>query len=435
MSAPAPPSPASPRTVLVLGANGFLAGFIVDALHAAGWTVRRAVREPRAAGEVRCDLRELREPGDWAALLDGVAAVVNVAGILRESGSDTYAAIHHDAPLALAQACLVAKVGRFVQISALGEPADGEFIASKHRFDEALLALPLSASVLRPSVVYSTAGAWGGTALLRAMAAVPGLLPLPGDGRWLIQPLAAEDLAALVVCALDNQVEGIFEVGGPQVLSLRDYLRQWRRWLDLNYGFELRVPLWLIHIQVTLFEWLGRGPMGRSTWRMLKRGNVCPDNAAARLQEHFGFQPGRLEQALAARASQAVDRQLAQLYLLAPVLGFGVVLLFLLSAWAGFVTPAAQINGLTAGSLLQDLSPVLLARIAAVLDLLLALALLMSWQTRRVLLAMLVLVGAYTLSFGLVLPGLWLDPLGGLAKNLVILPALFLLWVLAERRR
>jgi hypothetical protein len=41
---------------------------------------------------------------------------------------------------------------------------------------------------------------------------------------------------------------------------------------------------------------------------------------------------------------------------------------------------------------------------------------------------------AYTLAFGIALPAAWLDPLGGLAKNLVVLPALAILWVLVERR-
>src|SRR5687768_15590531 len=133
-------------------------------------------------------------PASWRASLEGIDAVVNVAGILRERGSQRFDRIHHDGPLALAQACVEAGVARFVQISALGHPDDGEFIASKHRFDQALQQLPLAAIVLRPSVVYSTAGSYGGTSLLRALAAVPGVLPLPGDGRSRIQPLAAEDL-------------------------------------------------------------------------------------------------------------------------------------------------------------------------------------------------------------------------------------------------
>jgi hypothetical protein len=136
----------------------------------------------------------------------------------------------------------------------------------------------------------------------------------------------------------------------------------------------------------------------------------------------------------ASRPSQVQDRWHAQLYLLAPLLRAGVVALFLLSAWVGFFTPAAQVEALTSDSLLAGMAPVALARLGAVFDLLLAAGLLAGRRSRGVLTAMLALVFAYTLVFGSVVPVTWLDPLGGLAKNLVILPALAVLWVVADRR-
>lgn len=109
------------------------------------------------------DFARMTTPESWRETLRGVDAVVNAAGILRETGRQTFARIHIGGPLALARACVEAGVKRFVQISALGQPGDGEFIASKHRFDEALLALSLEAVVLRPSVVYAASGSYGGT--------------------------------------------------------------------------------------------------------------------------------------------------------------------------------------------------------------------------------------------------------------------------------
>ena len=106
----------------------------------------------------------------------------------------------------------------------------------------------------------------------------------------------------------------------------------------------------------------------------------------------------------------------------------------LLSAWAGFATPAAQIEALAAGSPLAALAPVALARATAGLDLLLAAWLLIGWRPRPCIALMLLSVLAYTLVFGALLPALWLDPLGGLAKNLALLPALAVLWVLVDRR-
>jgi hypothetical protein len=292
----------------------------------------------------------------------------------------------------------------------------------------------LDALVLRPSVVYSAAGSYGGTSLLRALAALPGVLLLPGSGLAQIQPLAAEDLAELVRRALQDGPVGCYEVGGPQRVSLREYLVAWRDWLRLPRATEWRVPTLIVSCCVAIAERVGRGPLGATIWRMLQRGNVAAPDAAARLQRDFSFAPRALSMVLATRPSQVQDRWQAQLYLIAPLLRSGVVLLFLISAWTGFATPAAEIERLSAGSALAAWHPVMLARGAAMLDLILGLMLLVGAYARAAIAAMLALVAIYSFVFGVLLPELWLDPLGGLAKNLVLLPALAALWVLSGRR-
>ncbi|MGY0504918.1 SDR family oxidoreductase [Luteimonas sp. e5] len=425
-------------TVLVLGGNGFIGGYIVAALRESGWSVIKGVRphgQPPADDECHCDLMRMQAPQDWAPLLEGVDAVVNVAGILREEQGQTFAGLHVDGPLALAEACVAQGVDCFVQVSALGAPEDGDFIASKHDFDQRLLALPLRAVVLRPSLVYAAAGSYGGSSLLRALAGFPGFQWLPGHARWLVQPVAAEDVGRTVVVALvSKRTRGVYEVGGPQRMSLAEYQSAWRRWLRIPGRRALHVPEPLVSMQVALWERLGRGPVGQTMWRMLRRGNVAADNALPRLHDDLGIEPRSLTAALAAQPSQVQDRWQAQLYFLVPTLRLAVVVLWLISAWAGWRTPAAEIEQLTAGSALATLEPVALARIAAGIDLVLALWLASGWRPRLVLGLMGISVLAYTVVFGLLLPGLWLEPLGGLAKNLVLLPALAVLWVLVERR-
>lgn len=424
------------RTVLVVGANGFLGGFIVAALREHGYRVLRGVRpagRPLREDERACDLARMTKPDDWREVLDGADAVVNASGILREVGSQRFETIHVAAPLALARACIDRGIDRFVQISALGLPEDGEFIASKHRFDEALRQLSLQTVVLRPSVVYAAAGSYGGTSLLRALSGFPGAQVLPGDGRWLIQPVAAEDLGALTALALEAP-PGIYEVGGPEPMPLRDYQREWRRWLGISGMREIRVPEILVTLQVGIFERLGSGPVGDTMWRMLRRGNVTSPDAHVRLRDAFGFVPRALAQMLASRPSQVQDRWHAQLYFLGPALRTCMVALWLLSAVAGWLTPTADIERLIAESPLQGIEPVTLARAAAVFDLVLAILLLIGWRPRLVLVLMAISVAAYTLVFGIALPALWLEPLGGLAKNLAVMPALAVLWVLSDRR-
>lgn len=420
-------------TVLVVGAQGFLGGYIAAGLRGHGYRVLCGVRRPRidAAEERRCDLGTMASPADWREALAGADAVVNVAGILRETGAQTFEAVHLRAPLALANACIEHGVRRFVQISALGDPRDGKFIASKHRFDSALLALPLSAVVLRPSVVYAPDGSYGGTSLLRAMAALPFGIWVPGDGDWRLQPLSAEDLAEIVARSIDSTASGIFDVGGPAPIPLREYQRRWRHWLRIDGGRVIKVPLPLTTPLVWMAERIGRGPLGTTMWRMLRRGNVTTPDASARIEEAFGIAPHALDEVLSQHPSHVQDRWHARLYLLAPLLRFALVALWIVSGVTGLLSTSTEI-GKVVGSSIPHASA--LANFAACVDFVFAIWLLTGWRMRWALAGMALSVVIYTIAFSLFSPAAWLATLGGLAKNLVILPALAVMWILSERR-
>jgi uncharacterized protein YbjT (DUF2867 family)/uncharacterized membrane protein YphA (DoxX/SURF4 family) len=420
-------------TVLVVGAQGFLGGYIAAGLRGHGYRVLCGVRTPRidAAGERRCDLGTMTSPADWREALAGADAVVNVAGILREAGAQTFEAVHLRAPLALAHACIEHGVKRFVQISALGDPRDGKFIASKHRFDSALLALPLSAVVLRPSVVYAPDGSYGGTSLLRAMAALPFGIWVPGDGDWQLQPLSAKDLAEIVARSIDSTANGIFDVGGPAPISLREYQRQWRHWLRIDGDRVIKVPLPLTTPLAWVSERIGRGPLGTTMWRMLRRGNVVSPDASARIEETFGIAPHALDEVLSQHPSHVQDRWHARLYFLAPLLRFALVALWIVSGVTGLLTSSTEIREVV-GSSIPHASA--LANFAACVDFVFAIWLATGWRMRWALAGMALSVVIYTIAFSLFSPAAWLAALGGLAKNLVILPALAVMWILGERR-
>lgn len=426
--------------VLVLGALGFIGRQIVAALVADGHEVLAGVRAERVGAlppgvkAVAVDLQRDLDPAAWLPRLVGVEAIVNAAGALKGSAA-LLDAVHRQAPLALARAAAELGLQRLVQISALGDPADGAFIASKHAGDAALLECALPVTVLRPSLVYALAGSYGGSSLLRALAAVPGLLPLPGRGRQLVQPVHARDLATLVVAALQAPPaqRGIWTVVGPERMSIADYLKALRRWLGYAPAWPLPVPPALLRMAGALGEG-GDGPLGRTLVRMVARGNAGTLEDHARLQQEFGLAPAPLAHWMAREPSQVQDRWHARLYPLAPTLRIALGLLCLLSAVAGFAQNPAQIRALAAPLGWPDALAWTLGYGGSALDALLGAMLLCQWQARRAALALLALVTAYTVVLGSGLPLLWLDPWGGLAKNLVVLPAILVWLVLADRR-
>lgn len=428
--------------VLVTGAYGFIGAHVVAALIAAGHEAVCAVRGARIDSRfpgitaIACDMACDVHPEDWLPRLAGVDAVVNVAGILREHGANTFAAIHEQAPLALFRACQERGVRRIIQLSALGNPADGEFIASKHRGDALLADLDLDWLVLRPSLVYGTRGSYGGTSLLRALAALPGVVQLPKGGDQHVQPIAVEDVGIAVVAALARPecARRVIELIGPEAMTLRDYLKAWRRWLGFGRMRVWPAPLGWARWVAALGDRFGDGPLCRTMMRMLERGNVGSRDALPRLHEELGITPRTLQRALDEAPSQVQDRWHARLYFLLPTLRVLMALLWIISGVVGWLTSASDVATLTASSLISEYTALLLARLTGSLDLLLGVLCLLRWRPRWVLGAMLVMVLGYTLGIGLLWPMQWLAPFGGLAKNLPLLAALAILLATDERR-
>ena len=435
-----PLAPSAQGTALVIGGGGFVAGFIVARLRQNGWIVKRAVRRGTGSDgalredEVLCELRDLMTPEAWYPLLEGVDAVVNAAGIMNEAGKQTFDMVHYRSPLALAQACEEKDISRFVQISVAGNPEDGEFIASKHKFDDILTQMEMDAVILRPAVVYSTNGSYGATSLLRAMAGFPWFSMLPGKSTQAIQPVSADDLGRIAAEAVDRGRDGIYEVGAPEPIELRNYQQQWRQWLKIPGKNEIEIPEGLVNAQVKTWELFQSGPLGQTMWKLMRRGNTLGHDAWSKVQEAFGFAPRSVAQVLSSEPSQVQDRWHAQLYFLAPTLKFAVVAILLLAAITNLVGSGALMTSLAIQLGLPNLVADLSTPLYGTMELALAAWLGFSKQPRKPIFWIGMLILAQTLTLAFTMPDTWLHPLGGLAKNLALLPALGILWVLSDRR-
>lgn len=429
--------------VLVTGAAGFIGSAIVERLlhtgHEVVACVRDASRLPDGDRLSRrsVDLTGMRAAEDWLGLLDGVDAVVNAAGILRERGRGDFETVHYRTPLALAEACVRHGIDRFVQVSALGDPADGEFVASKHRLDDALMAMDgLEAVIFRPSVVVSLRGSYGGTSMLRAMAALPLVMFLPGNGQQQIQPVLLEDLAEQVLDGVQrkrDQAERI-DVVGPEVITLEEFLLATRRWLQLpGPRMVVRVPISLVRLAGRIGDVLRAGPVGSTMTRMLERGNVGND-PIPETGDPDPIRPHSVTRCLQQSASFVQDRWHARLYFAAPLAWLTLVVIWCLSGLSGLTAEPADFQPLLEGLGVPGSwqRPLVLA--TSWLNLVLALGLLLRLWLMPVLALMWVSVLAYTLGLGLLAPGLWLEPTGGLVKNLGLMLLIPMVMVLENRR-
>lgn len=424
--------------VLVLGAGGFIGRHIVTRLLAEGHEVVGTARsvsglESAMSGArfIGIDLAKAIEPDRWNGLLDGIDVVINAAGVLR---GPEMVAIHISMPRALNAAARAAGIHRIILISAISARADVPtgYAQSKLQGEQDLQASGLDWTILRPSLVYGE-GSYGGTSLLRGLAGLPLAVPIPANGSYDFSPIHVDDLAEAVVrVSTDPAFIGqTLEPCGPETLSHREILGRYRAWLGFGRTRYLVLPMSVMWTIAKLGDLWRDGPVSSVSLAQLIAGN---DGDGAVFAGTVGINPRSMGDALRNQPAQVQDRWHARLYFLAPAVRCVLALLWLVSAWLGLAQGVAQTHDVVqALSLPVGLEDPL--RIGSSLaDLGLAALVLLDRKGRLATLAQLTLIIGYTLVIGWALPGLWLDPLGPLVKNLPILVLVLVHGAIADSR-
>ena len=226
----------SPGLVTIFGGSGFVGAQVVRAMAKRGWRVRVAVRRPSLAFE----LRPLGDPGQIqpvvcnisdraqvAAALRGADAAINLVGILYETGSRKFDAVHAEGARNIAEACVAAGITRLTQVSAIGadEKSPSAYARSKAKAEVAVRAAVPGAVIVRPSIVFGA----GDDFLNRfaALAQIAPALPLIGGGQTKFQPVYVSDAAeAIARATVGVDTPGrTFELGGPAVMTFEDVLK------------------------------------------------------------------------------------------------------------------------------------------------------------------------------------------------------------------
>ena len=189
--------------ITVFGGTGFIGRHLVPPLLCSGATVRVAVRHPRQI-QVATESRQAPELVQ-ADVLDDIAidaaiagadAVINLVGILTETASQTYRAVHVEGARRIALAAHRHGVMRVIYISALGATPTSPAISdqTKAEGEEAVRAVFPQATIVRPSLTFGEDDHF--FSRFAAMIRSSPVLPLIGGGTTKFQPVFVGDIAA-----------------------------------------------------------------------------------------------------------------------------------------------------------------------------------------------------------------------------------------------
>ncbi len=299
---PRPPSAGGP-VVTVFGGTGFVGRHLVWHLARHGAVVRIATRVPhrakalKPAGVVGQIVGVRTSLGDDSSIADavrGATHVVNLVGILAESGTSSFDRVHAELPGKIARAAEDKGVGSLVHVSSLGAAADApsRYQQSKAAGEDAVHAGFPAATILRPSIVFGPED--GFFNLFANMARFLPALPLIGGGHTRFQPVYVEDVASAIMETLfsaDHRGK-TFELGGPQTYSFKDLLVLMMQETGQRRAL-LPLPWPLAELQGSVFQRLPGQLLTYDQVQSLKTDNVCSGTLPGLTD--LGIEPTALE--------------------------------------------------------------------------------------------------------------------------------------------
>jgi uncharacterized protein YbjT (DUF2867 family) len=416
------------RKILVLGASGLIGRFVTDDLRARNFDVAGVARRFPASQSMPADLEMPILSMDSASLARllrdrGIDLVVNCLGVLQDGpGSDTRA-VHRDFVARLLQAIRDSgRAIRFVHISIPGSAAGDHtaFSQTKREAEQLIAASGVVYAILRPGFVIAPS-AYGGSAMLRALAALPIDLPA-GEAATPFQPVAVEDIARTIAWLAGRDIDGeaavIWDLMQPQAATLGGVIEQFRRSFGTANQPRVTLPVFMLDFGAKLGDlasWLGWMPPMRTTaiaeLRRGVQGNPSAWMAAT------GMVPKTIEESVGRRTATIQDKWFARLFLIKALTIASLAVFWIASGFIALVLsydaaaailashhfPQSLVGPVTVGSSLMDMG----------IGFLIAF--------RRTCAAGLIAGIAVSLGYmagaAILTPDLWIEPLGALVKT------------------
>ena len=418
--------------IAVLGASGLIGQAIAAWLIKDGFRVVAVARrfteaQKFAFAPSAVEMPLLSQNADRLAqflTLQGVEIVVNCLGVLQDGQGATTDEIHHRFVTRLIEAIdAQAEPALLIHLSIPGRDDEDvtPFSRSKRAAEHAIAASGVPFVILRPGFVVAPA-AYGGSALMRALGALPIALPK----NLLNRPFATvdvKDIARTVSAVAMRWAEGEriwamrWDVMERQPGTFGDVVNAFRQHIG---GSEngLALPPWLMTMGAKagdLSAHLGWAPPIRTTaLQELQRGVAgAPETWVA----ESGIEPSSLNATLRALGPSVQEKWFARLYLLKPLITGSLVLFWVLSGLIALTVSFDAATSILTAHGFSESAAQAIGLISSLADISVGIAIAFRKTCRPALIAGIALSLAYMAGAAILTPDLWLEPLGALVKT------------------
>jgi uncharacterized protein YbjT (DUF2867 family) len=276
---------------------------LVPRLEAGGVAVRCAARSPEklrpaVAASTEVVAADVLDGASLDRALRGVHTAYYLVHLMSDAAD--FETLDRQAAANFAGAAQRAGVQRIIYLGGLGDDSDPNLsphLRSRHEVGKVLRESGVEVIEFRASMVVGA-----GSLSFQLMKSLTDRLPIMLCPRWLTtptQPIAVDDVVAYLLEANEATFGGsrIFEIGGTDVMSYGDLIRQYARQVGLR-RWLISVPvltpylssLWLALVTPASFE------VGRHLIEGLKNPTVVRDRSA---RDAFSVRPMDIREAIA----------------------------------------------------------------------------------------------------------------------------------------
>lgn len=300
------------RSVLVLGATGYIGGRLVPRLVLAGHRVRALAREPakltgREWSDVEIAKGDLLDPVSLKSVLAGIDVVYYLVHSMNSTGGD-FAERDRIAATNLANAVRSSGVRRIVYLGGLGkkEEAHSPHLRSRHEVGDILRSSGIPVTEFRAAVVVGS-----GSSSFEMIHHLVNRLPMMICPRWLVvktQPIAVSDVLRYLIDCLDipETAGRVIDIGGPDVLTYREMMLTVARALGLR-RLLIQVPVLTPRLSSYWVNLVTPIPahLARSLIESVRHETICENDDARRM---FAFAPLSFEDAVRTALRHIAER-------------------------------------------------------------------------------------------------------------------------------
>ncbi|MFB6093873.1 MAG: complex I NDUFA9 subunit family protein [Halanaeroarchaeum sp.] len=277
--------------VLVTGGTGFIGTALCRTLEDRGHEVTALARSAEADGlpdgvdVVTGDVTDYGSIEEAFAGRDVVVNLVALSPLFKPSGGDEmHEVVHVGGTRNVVRAGEEHDVGAIVQMSGLGADPDAptQYLRTKGEAEQIVRESDLEWTIFRPSVVFGDGGEF---VPFTRLLTTPYVTALPGGGKTKFQPIYRGDLVEMLADGVaDEDRRGeVYELGGPEVLSLADVTELVYRAAGRRVSV-LSIPMSLANLGLSVADPLPFVPFGKDQFRSLRIDNVPSHNDV----EEFG---------------------------------------------------------------------------------------------------------------------------------------------------